>query len=44
MKKVRWAIAGTGNIASTVANVNSNTKISSKTGLIDNLYTFNSTQ
>lgn len=33
-------ITGTGNIASTVVEVNSNTKISNKAGLIDNLYTF----
>lgn len=37
---LKISITGTGNIASTVAEVNSNTKISSKTGLIDNLYTF----
>lgn len=36
---VKVAITGTGNIASMVSEVNSNTKISSKTGLIDNLYT-----
>ena len=33
-------IEGTGNIASTLAEVNINTKISSKRGLINNLYTF----
>lgn len=32
-------ITGKGNIASTITEVNSNTKISSKKGLIDNLYT-----
>lgn len=34
------SITGTGDIASTTAEVNPNTKISSKEGLIDNLYTF----
>lgn len=33
------SITGTGNIASTTASVSSNTKISNKKGLIDNLYT-----
>ena len=37
---LRLSITGTGNIASTIAEVNSETKISNKTGLIDNLYTF----
>lgn len=37
---LKLSITGTGNIASTIAEVNSNTKISSKAGLIDNLYTF----
>ncbi len=36
---LKLTINGTGNIASTIAEVNKNTKISSKTGLIDNLYT-----
>ena len=39
-ENVKISITGTGNIASIVADVNSNTKISNKTGLIDNLYTF----
>ena len=39
-KNLKLSITGTGNIASTVADVNSNTKISNKTGLIDKLYTF----
>ena len=34
------SITGTGNIASTLAEVTSNTKISNKEGMIDNLYTF----
>ena len=33
-------VTGKGNIASTIAEVTSNTKISSKKGLINNLYTF----
>ncbi len=37
---LKVSITGAGNIASTIAEVNTNTKISSKTGLIDNLYTF----
>lgn len=37
---LKVSITGTGNIASVIAQVNSNTKISSKEGLIDNLYTF----
>ena len=37
---LKLSITGTGNIASTIAEVNSNTKISGKDGLIDNLYTF----
>lgn len=37
---LKVSITGTGNIASTIAEVTSNTKISSKAGLIDNLYTF----
>ena len=37
---IKISITGTGNIASTVASTNSSTKISSKVGLIDNLYTF----
>lgn len=37
---LKVSITGTGNIASTIAEVNSNTKISNKAGLIDNLYTF----
>ena len=36
---ITLAIKGKGNIASVVAEVNSNTKISKKAGLIDNLYT-----
>lgn len=36
---LKVSITGAGNIASTIAEVNTNTKISSKTGLIDNLYT-----
>ncbi len=36
---LKLTITGTGNIASTIAEVNRNTKISSKTGMIDNLYT-----
>lgn len=39
-ENLKLSVTGTGNIASTLAEVNSNTKISSKTGLIDNLYTF----
>ena len=35
---VKITINGKGNIASTVAEINSNTKISGKKGLIDNLY------
>lgn len=37
---LKVSITGTGNIASTIAEVNTNTKISNKAGLIDNLYTF----
>lgn len=37
---LKLSITGIGNIASTIAEVNSNTKISSKVGLINNLYTF----
>lgn len=37
---LKITITGTGNIASTLAEVSSNTKISGKTGMIDNLYTF----
>lgn len=37
--KLKLSITGKGNIASTVSEVNSNTKISGKLGLIDNLYT-----
>lgn len=37
--KLKISITGKGNIASTVSEVNSNTKISGKKGLIDNLYT-----
>lgn len=37
--KLKITITGKGNIASTVLEVNANTKISSKKGLIDNLYT-----
>lgn len=37
---LKVTITGNGNIASTIAEVNSNTKISNKVGLIDNLYTF----
>lgn len=36
---VKLSITGTGNIASTIVNSHINTKISNKTGLIDNLYT-----
>lgn len=36
---LKLSITGAGNIASTIADVNTNTKISSKTGLIDKLYT-----
>jgi len=39
-QNVKLSITGTGNIASVVGNVTSNTKISNKKGLIDNLYTF----
>lgn len=39
-ENLKISITGTGNIASTIAEVSSNTKISNKTGLIDNLYTF----
>ena len=38
--KVKIKITGSGNVASTVAEVISDTKISKKEGLIDNLYTF----
>ena len=38
--RLKLSITGTGNIASTVAEIDSNTKISGKVGLIDNLYTF----
>lgn len=38
--KLKMTVKGKGNIASTVAQVNSNTKISNKKGLIDNLFTF----
>lgn len=37
---LKLSIAGSGNIASTIVEVNSNTKISGKDGLLDNLYTF----
>ena len=37
--KVQINITGKGNIASITANVNTNTKITDKVGLIDNLYT-----
>lgn len=37
--KLKLSITGKGNIASTVSEVNTNTKISGKAGLIDNLYT-----
>lgn len=37
--KLKLSITGKGNIASSISQVNSNTKISSKKGLIDNLYT-----
>lgn len=37
--KLKLSITGKGNIASTVTEVNSNTKISGKKGIIDNLYT-----
>ena len=37
---LKVSITGTGNIASTISEVNSNTKISNKVGLIDKLYTF----
>ncbi len=37
---VKLSISGKGNIASTIAKINSNTKISNKKGMIDNLYTF----
>lgn len=37
---LKVSITGTGNIASTTIEKDSNTKISSKKGLIDNLYTF----
>lgn len=36
---LKLSISGKGNIASTVAEINSNTKISNKKGMIDNLYT-----
>lgn len=39
-QNIKLSITGTGNIASVVGNVTSNTKISNKKGLIDNLYTF----
>jgi len=39
-ENLKVSITGTGNIASTIAEVNSNTKISNKLGLIDKLYTF----
>ena len=37
---LKLSISGKGNIASTIAEINSNTKISNKKGMIDNLYTF----
>jgi len=37
---LKLTINGTGNIASLIADIKSNTKISNKLGLIDNLYTF----
>ena len=37
--KLKISITGNGNISSTIAQINSNTKISSKLGIIDNLYT-----
>ena len=37
---LKLSISGQGNIASTIAEINSNTKISNKKGMIDNLYTF----
>lgn len=39
-ENISLSITGKGNIASTVSEINTNTKISSKKGLIDNLYTF----
>jgi len=39
-QNVKLSITGTGNIASVVGEVTTNTKISNKKGLIDNLYTF----
>ena len=39
---LKITIKGKGNIASTAAEINSNTKISDKKGLIDKLYSFNS--
>lgn len=36
---LKLSISGKGNIASTIAEINSKTKISSKKGMIDNLYT-----
>ena len=38
-ENLELSIIGKGNIASTISEVNTNTKISGKTGLIDNLYT-----
>ena len=37
---INLTISGKGNIASTTAEINSNTKISNKKGMIDNLYSF----
>lgn len=37
---LKLTITGTGNIASTLAEINNNTKISNKKGLINKLYTF----
>ena len=39
---LKITVKGKGNIASTVSEINSNTKISNKKGLIDKLYSFNS--
>ncbi len=37
---LKLSVFGKGNIASTIAEISSNTKISNKKGMIDNLYTF----